>query len=169
MSTMVAGKARIEYSEEPSLLSPALTFFLLPSHPRSSFDCDGPAESVRAGKGHPRPSPTRRAYSRQDVCPGQSSTVRSATETHYALHSQRRDTLRRLIDLAHSPHTSLKVIAATNLKLFIKDFPELEDDAINAVYDLCEDPVSTVRASPHTTCSSGASRPHRSASKDMLP
>lgn len=59
--------------------------------------------------------------------------------------SQRKDTLKRLIDLAHSPHPSLKVIAATNVKLFIRDFPELEDDAINAVYDLCEDPVSSVR------------------------
>ncbi len=61
---------------------------------------------------------------------------------------QRRETLKKLIDLAHSPHSSLKIVAATNLKLFIKDFPDLEDDAINAVYDLCEDPVSNVRASP---------------------
>ncbi|KAL6303506.1 hypothetical protein BKA93DRAFT_734804 [Sparassis latifolia] len=57
----------------------------------------------------------------------------------------RRDALKRLIDLAHSPYPNLKVIAATNLKLFIKDFPELEDDAINAVYDLCEDQVTQVR------------------------
>lgn len=62
---------------------------------------------------------------------------------------QRRDTLRHLIDLAHSPHPSLKIIAATNLKLFIRDFPDLEDDAINAVYDLCEDPVAGVRLLVH--------------------
>lgn len=37
------------------------------------------------------------------------------------------------------------MIAAENLKYFIKDFPELEDDAINAVYDLCEDQVTKVR------------------------
>lgn len=35
-------------------------------------------------------------------------------------------------------------MAATNIKNFVKDFPELEDDALNAVYDLCEDPVSKV-------------------------
>ncbi|KAI0784717.1 hypothetical protein C8Q75DRAFT_724050 [Abortiporus biennis] len=54
----------------------------------------------------------------------------------------RKETLKRLIDLAHSPYTSLKSFAANNFKHFIKDFPELEDDAINAVYDLCEDPSS---------------------------
>lgn len=59
--------------------------------------------------------------------------------------AQRRDALKRLIELAHSPFANLKVIAATNLKYFIKDFPDLEDDAINAVYDLCEDPVTQVR------------------------
>ncbi|KAI0633478.1 hypothetical protein C8Q77DRAFT_1057679 [Trametes polyzona] len=71
--------------------------------------------------------------------------LRRAERTPVKTSALRKDTLRRLIDLAHSPHSSLKVIAATNLKLFIRDFPELEDEAINAVYDLCEDPVSSVR------------------------
>ena len=72
----------------------------------------------------------------------------SASSTHPpSTVRQRRDTLKRLIDLAHSSHPSLKIIAATNLKLFIRDFPDLEDDAINAVYDLCEDPVAGVRFS----------------------
>ena len=44
----------------------------------------------------------------------------------------------------HSPYTNLKILAANNFKSFIKDFPELEDDAINAVYDLCEDSVAKV-------------------------
>ncbi|OSX65813.1 hypothetical protein POSPLADRAFT_1043402 [Postia placenta MAD-698-R-SB12] len=57
----------------------------------------------------------------------------------------RKEVLKRLIDLAHSPHPKLKMIAANNLKSFIKDFPDLEDEAINAVYDLCEDPVTKVR------------------------
>ena len=52
---------------------------------------------------------------------------------------QQKDTLKRLIELVHSPYSSLKNIAAMNIKSYIKDFPELEDDAINAVYDLCED------------------------------
>ena len=64
---------------------------------------------------------------------------------------QRRDTLRRLIDLAHSEHPSLKTIAATHIKFFIKDFPDLEDDALNAVYDLCEDTVASVCSAPPST------------------
>ncbi|KAI0674909.1 hypothetical protein C8Q78DRAFT_964902 [Trametes maxima] len=71
--------------------------------------------------------------------------LRRAERTPVKTSASRKDTLKRLIDLAHSEHASLKIIAATNLKLFIKDFPELEDEAINAVYDLCEDPVSSVR------------------------
>lgn len=39
----------------------------------------------------------------------------------------------------------MKTVAAQNIKYFIKDFPELEDDAINAVYDLCEDQDQKVR------------------------
>ncbi|KAI0769397.1 hypothetical protein BD413DRAFT_83385 [Trametes elegans] len=71
--------------------------------------------------------------------------LRRAERTPVRTSVLRKDTLRRLIDLAHSQHPSLKIIAATNLKLFIKDFPDLEDEAINAVYDLCEDPASSVR------------------------
>ncbi|KAI1794253.1 hypothetical protein LXA43DRAFT_167813 [Ganoderma leucocontextum] len=71
--------------------------------------------------------------------------LRRAERTPVKTSALRRDTLKRLIDLAHSAHPSLKAIAATNLKLFIRDFPDLEDDAINAVYDLCEDPVAGVR------------------------
>ena len=52
--------------------------------------------------------------------------------------------MRRLIELARSPHPKLKITVAQNLKVFVKDFPELEDDAINAVYDLCEDQVTKV-------------------------
>jgi hypothetical protein len=61
---------------------------------------------------------------------------------------QQKDTLKRLIEIVHSPHSSLKTIAAQNIKVFIKDFPELEDDAINAVYDLCEDQDQKVRFPP---------------------
>ncbi|KZT71675.1 hypothetical protein DAEQUDRAFT_723739 [Daedalea quercina L-15889] len=66
--------------------------------------------------------------------------IRSAPKS-----AQRKEALKRLIDLAHSPHPRLKIVVAQNLKVFIKDFPELEDDAINAVYDLCEDQVMKVR------------------------
>ncbi|KAH9916838.1 uncharacterized protein B0H18DRAFT_1036990 [Fomitopsis serialis] len=59
--------------------------------------------------------------------------------------SHRKEAMKRLIELARSPHPKLKIVVAQNLKVFIKDFPELEDDAINAVYDLCEDQVMKVR------------------------
>ncbi len=52
------------------------------------------------------------------------------------------------IKLAHSPHTSLKRMAAINIAKFFKAFPDLEEDAINAVYDLCEDQDPNVRVSP---------------------
>ncbi|KAH9949030.1 hypothetical protein B0H21DRAFT_689040 [Amylocystis lapponica] len=71
--------------------------------------------------------------------------LRRAERTPSRTSSQRKDALRKLIELAHSPYPNLKVIAATNVRFFIKDFPDLEDDAINAVYDLCEDPVTQVR------------------------
>ncbi|TFY82398.1 hypothetical protein EWM64_g1610 [Hericium alpestre] len=57
----------------------------------------------------------------------------------------RRDALKRLIELSRSPYTSLKKISAGNITKFFKDFPDLDEDAINAVYDLCEDQDSKVR------------------------
>jgi hypothetical protein len=58
---------------------------------------------------------------------------------------QRKHALSHAIKLAHSPHTSLKRMAAVNIAKFFKAFPELEEDAINAVYDLCEDQDPNVR------------------------
>ncbi|TFK54567.1 hypothetical protein OE88DRAFT_1625540 [Heliocybe sulcata] len=57
----------------------------------------------------------------------------------------RRETLRKLIELAHSPYPTVKSLVASNIKNYIVDFPDMEDDAINAVYDLCEDPISKIR------------------------
>jgi hypothetical protein len=51
----------------------------------------------------------------------------------------------QLIHLAHSPHTNIKSIVSEGIPKYIKYFPDLEDDAINAVYDLCEDPEQQVR------------------------
>ncbi|KAF9461262.1 hypothetical protein BDZ94DRAFT_820535 [Collybia nuda] len=64
--------------------------------------------------------------------------------------SLRRETLKRLIDLIHSPHSNLKILAAQNIRFFFNDFPELEEVAINAVYDLCEDQSSKVRIEGYT-------------------
>ncbi|EGO00417.1 hypothetical protein SERLA73DRAFT_180997 [Serpula lacrymans var. lacrymans S7.3] len=57
----------------------------------------------------------------------------------------RREAFERLIDLTHSSYAPLKSYAAGNIRLFFRDFPDLEEDAINAVYDLCEDQDSKVR------------------------
>jgi hypothetical protein len=38
----------------------------------------------------------------------------------------------------------LKILAAGDIKYFFKDFPDLEETAINAIYDLCEDQDSEV-------------------------
>jgi len=59
-------------------------------------------------------------------------------------HQQRRDALRRLIDLTHAPQPNLKTFAAVNIRNYFNDFPELEDAAIDAIYDLCEDQDSKV-------------------------
>ncbi|KAG6874454.1 hypothetical protein C0995_010362 [Termitomyces sp. Mi166 len=64
--------------------------------------------------------------------------------------SLRKNTLKRLIDLTHSPHPNLKIIAAQNISFFFTDFPELEEEAINAVYDLCEDQTPSVRIEGYT-------------------
>ncbi|XP_006461062.1 hypothetical protein AGABI2DRAFT_185359 [Agaricus bisporus var. bisporus H97] len=57
----------------------------------------------------------------------------------------RQETLKRLISLVHSPHTPLKILAAGNMRFFLKDFPDLEEAAIDAIYDLCEDSSAQVR------------------------
>jgi len=46
--------------------------------------------------------------------------------------------------LTHAQDASAKIFAAANIRHFFADFPELETDAINAIYDLCEDPSSKV-------------------------
>ncbi|KAJ7122054.1 hypothetical protein C8R43DRAFT_1032975 [Mycena crocata] len=57
----------------------------------------------------------------------------------------RRKTLNTLIDLTHTPHPSLKLLAAKNIPNLFNDFPDEEEAAINAVYDLCEDQSTIVR------------------------
>ncbi|KAH8993434.1 hypothetical protein EDB92DRAFT_2086336, partial [Lactarius akahatsu] len=42
-------------------------------------------------------------------------------------------------------HTSLRRMAASNIATLFKAFPDLEEDAINAVYDLCEDQDPNIR------------------------
>ncbi|TDL21689.1 hypothetical protein BD410DRAFT_287203 [Rickenella mellea] len=57
----------------------------------------------------------------------------------------RRDAFRRLLALAHSEDNGHKKLATEKIKDYFNDFPALQDEAINTIYDLCEDPSSTVR------------------------
>jgi len=52
---------------------------------------------------------------------------------------QRREALKKLIVSSHSGSPTLKILAAWNIPSLFNDFPELEEEAINAIYDLCED------------------------------
>jgi hypothetical protein len=66
--------------------------------------------------------------------------------------AQRRDALVLAIHLSRSPHVSLKRLAAINIVKFFRAFPDLEEEAINAIYDLCEDQDQNVR-SVNLSCS----------------
>ncbi|KAK7692179.1 hypothetical protein QCA50_003802 [Cerrena zonata] len=79
--------------------------------------------------------------------------LRRAERTPVKTAAVRKDTLKKLIDLAHSQHPSVKLTVAEKIPAYLKDFPELEDEAINAVYDLCEDPDPTVRIRGYRTIS----------------
>ncbi|KAL4078267.1 hypothetical protein V8B97DRAFT_2003508 [Scleroderma yunnanense] len=59
----------------------------------------------------------------------------------------RKIAFRELIELAHSSHSprQSKSYAAGQIPHFFSDFPDLEEEAINAVYDLCEDQDPRVR------------------------
>ncbi|KAF4599127.1 hypothetical protein EYR40_006216 [Pleurotus pulmonarius] len=60
--------------------------------------------------------------------------------------NMRRDTLTRLISPTQSMQpASLKILAADGIQYLFKDFPDLEERSINAVYDLCEDQSPMVR------------------------
>ncbi|KAF7315966.1 hypothetical protein MIND_00113400 [Mycena indigotica] len=59
----------------------------------------------------------------------------------------RKKTLNKLIECTRTGHPTLKTLAAENIPKLLIEFPELEEDAINAVYDLCEDQTASVRKS----------------------
>lgn len=75
---------------------------------------------------------------------GESDVRRTHTPSLTCGHIQRREAFQELITLTHSNHPSLKSYAAGYIHVFFNDFPDLEEDAINAVYDLCEDHDSKV-------------------------
>ncbi|KAI0032893.1 apoptosis inhibitory protein 5-domain-containing protein [Vararia minispora EC-137] len=71
--------------------------------------------------------------------------IRRAERTPLPTSSVRREALEKLIDLSRVSQAPLKKLAADNITKFLKGFPDLEEDAINAVYDLCEDNDPGVR------------------------
>ncbi len=50
-----------------------------------------------------------------------------------------------LIELAHTEDASQRILAVHHIKNYISEFSDIEEDAINAVYDVCEDTVGRVR------------------------
>ncbi|KAF9653214.1 hypothetical protein BDM02DRAFT_3183159 [Thelephora ganbajun] len=70
----------------------------------------------------------------------------SRQEDHPSERSHRdRNDLLRLLDYARSGSTEKKRKAAEDLPRYIKMVPEMQDDVVNAVYDLCEDPSGEIR------------------------
>lgn len=63
----------------------------------------------------------------------------------YLTSMQRKETLGVLMRATRSASSALKSLAAENIQYFLQDFPDLEEQAINAVYDLCEDQDQQVR------------------------
>ncbi|KAF9063979.1 hypothetical protein BDP27DRAFT_1384845 [Rhodocollybia butyracea] len=59
--------------------------------------------------------------------------------------TSRRSALKQLVEATHSSSVPTKLFAASNIPEFFQDFPESEEDAINAVYDLCEDQSAQAR------------------------
>ncbi|KAI4519247.1 hypothetical protein K525DRAFT_280197 [Schizophyllum commune Loenen D] len=59
--------------------------------------------------------------------------------------TERKTAFENLIELTRIGAPPLKIVAAQQISRFLDDFPDLEEDAINAVYDLCEDSLTEVR------------------------
>lgn len=58
------------------------------------------------------------------------------------------DDLLKLLDNAQSGSIGKKRAAAEDLPHYIQKVPEMQDDVVNAVYDLCEDPSVEVSITP---------------------
>ena len=84
------------------------------------------------------------------------SSFESRDEGRNFTFQQRRETLLVLMRATRSSSTVLKTLAADNIQHLFQDFPDLEEQAINAIYDLCEDQDQEVRveASGKDVCQS---------------
>lgn len=82
---------------------------------------------------------------------------------------QRRAAFQRLISLAQSSNPAFKKLVTEKVKEFFDDFPDLQEEAINAVYDLCEDQDQSVRSSHLRTDLMLKHHEYRSVSSVMVP
>ncbi|KAI5117854.1 hypothetical protein M0805_007697 [Coniferiporia weirii] len=57
----------------------------------------------------------------------------------------RREAFKRLLSLAQVQNSAHKKFVTEKVKDYFVDFPDLQDEAINAVYDMCEDQDQTIR------------------------
>ncbi|KAN0091367.1 hypothetical protein V8E55_004933 [Tylopilus felleus] len=87
--------------------------------------------------------------------------VERAARERSAAGRARREAFQELITLTHSSHSLLKSYAAGHVHVFFNDFPDLEEDAINAVYDLCEDQDSKVRMDGYQAVTQVSSTQHK--------
>jgi len=73
----------------------------------------------------------------------------AAVLTDFAfMQNEGRDDLLRLLGDTQSGSIEKKRAAAENLPRYVQKVPEMQDDVVNAVYDLCEDPSAEVSITP---------------------
>ncbi|KAF8444883.1 hypothetical protein L210DRAFT_3531311 [Boletus edulis BED1] len=87
--------------------------------------------------------------------------VERAARAPSAAGRARKEAFQELITLTHSRNPLLKSYAAAHIHVFFNDFPDLEEDAINAVYDLCEDHDSKVRMDGYSAVTQVSSIQHK--------
>ncbi|KLO16028.1 hypothetical protein SCHPADRAFT_232471 [Schizopora paradoxa] len=80
--------------------------------------------------------------------------IRRAERNPNKTSSQRRKAYERVLQLANSTDVASKKLATDTIKDFFADFPEYQDQAINAVYDLCEDPDRDTRLAGYNAIAS---------------
>ncbi|KAH0828066.1 hypothetical protein J3R83DRAFT_3720 [Lanmaoa asiatica] len=115
------------------------SFVLFPEHLKAGYSRATPSNWV------PEQTSSMASSSVHERLRHVKTMVERAARQSSAAGPARRDAFQELIALTHTSHPLLKSYAAGHIHVFFNDFPDLEEDAINAVYDLCEDLDSKVR------------------------
>ncbi|KAH8116616.1 hypothetical protein DFH11DRAFT_1221980 [Phellopilus nigrolimitatus] len=66
----------------------------------------------------------------------------------------RKEAFKRLLGFAHAEDALHKKLVTEKVKEYFVDFPDLQDEAINAVYDLCEDQDQEIRIAGYSAITS---------------